>query len=69
MKLIVGNCREDVAFGLPLRWWTLVESDGKAVSDRRSHRSKDTRTEKSARCVPETKIHLVGTGTMLAVRG
>lgn len=63
MELTVGNCREDVAFGLPLRWWTLVESDGKAVSDRRSHRNNDTRK------VLETKIHLVGMGAMLAVRG
>lgn len=69
MELIVGNFREDVAFGLHSRWWTLVESDGKAVSDRRSHRNKDTRKEKNARCVPETKIHLVGMGTMHAVRG
>lgn len=46
-----------------------MESDGKAVSDRRSHRNKDTRKEKNARCVPETKSHLVGMGTMHAVRG
>ena len=46
VELIVGSFREDAAFELHLGWWTSLQSDGKAVSDRGNHRSKDTRREK-----------------------
>lgn len=59
MELIIGNFREDVAFGLHLRWWTLVELDGKAVSGRRSHRSKDTRKEKNANVFQKPRFILL----------
>lgn len=46
VELMVGSFREDVAFELHLRRRTLLQSDGKAVSARGSHSSKDTRREK-----------------------
>ena len=59
MELITGNFREDVAFGLHLRWWTLVESHGKAVSDGRSHGSKDTQKEKNANVFQKPRFILL----------